>query len=138
MGFPGSRSTYQHHVLRRIHKLKRGKLVNLLFVNVLGRLASKVKPGQVTVDRESGSFHLMADGAHRPVSVFGLQQVFDQPFAGPHSRFALRHQVDPGIGHAQQSQSFETGGDIRTHGWPPLRYADCHNGWCLPLAHASI
>ena len=80
MGLPSSRTANEHHVLRRVRKLQRGKFADLGFVNILGRVTGEVKPSQITMDREPGNLQLVADGTHPPVGVLGLQQVFYQPF----------------------------------------------------------
>ena len=54
MGLAGARPANEHHVLRRVHKLQRGKLVDLALVQILGRLQGEVKPGQIAMNRKPG------------------------------------------------------------------------------------
>ena len=39
----------------------------------------EVEPGQVPVHGEASRLHLVRNGAHRPVRIFGLQQMLHQP-----------------------------------------------------------
>ena len=101
MGLAGARPANEHHVLRRVHKLQRRKLVDLALVKILGRLQGEVKPGQIAMDRKPGNLHLVADGAHGPVGVLGLQQVLDQPLGGRNLRIPLDRQIRPGVDHTK-------------------------------------
>jgi hypothetical protein len=56
------------------------------------------------------------DRAHRPVGVLGLQQMLDQPPGSRDLRLPLGQKIRPGTHHAQQTQFFEFGGNITTHG----------------------
>jgi len=71
------------------------------------------------MDGKPGCLELMAHRAHGPVSVFGLQQVLNQPTRCLYAHiiwFALVCcQFIPRLHHAVQTQLFEFGADITAH-----------------------
>lgn len=79
-----------------------------------------VKSRQVPVQWELGRFHLVAYRSKGALFVFGLQQMLDQPTRGLYAHIVwfslVRCQFIPGPGHTVQTQFFELGADITTHG----------------------
>lgn len=76
VGLAGTRPTDQDNVLRVLREAQIRQLLDERFVDLR---YVEVKACKVPMDRERCSFHLVSDGAHVPVHILGLEQVFDQP-----------------------------------------------------------
>ena len=69
MRLPGSRASYQHHILSRVHELASMKLADQGLTDFAG---GKVEAREILVCREACCLHVIGDGTHLTFSHFGL------------------------------------------------------------------